>query len=127
MRNAVWLHLSGHQDRRPLELALAQPPQGPVRLREHVQLIYRSLAGRLQLLDPALFSGNLVGWVLEVQGRLEPLQTKTSYIDAHGDTVAPITSLDIFGDRKTPGTVAGSLRGRLEGHHDLGPVRRQDH
>merc|ERR1719355_364370 len=77
-----------------------------IRLREHAQLIYRTLGSRYGILAPELYDGDLADWILQVQGRhLEPLKTKTSYMDAYGDTVTKTTSTDIFGDRKTTRTV----------------------
>merc|ERR1712118_256912 len=73
-----------------------------IRLREHAQLIYRTLGSRYGILAPELYDGDLAEWILQVQGRhLEPLKTKTSYMDAYGDKVTKTTSTDIFGDRKT--------------------------
>merc|ERR1719443_2263861 len=75
------------------------------RLREHAQLIYRSFA-HTGILAPERYSGDLVDWILEVQGRhLEPLRTKSTYLDAYGDKVTTSTSTDIFGDRKTTRTI----------------------
>merc|ERR1711904_160070 len=77
-----------------------------IRLREHAQLIYRTLGSRYGILAPELYDGDLSDWILQVQGRhLEPLKTKTSYMDAYGDKVTKTTSTDIFGDRKTTRTV----------------------
>merc|ERR1711904_517442 len=77
-----------------------------IRLREHAQLIYRTLGSRYGILAPELYDGDLAEWILQVQGRhLEPLKTKTSYMDAYGDKVTKTTSTDIFGDRKTTRTV----------------------
>merc|ERR1711937_141947 len=77
-----------------------------IRLREHAQLIYRTLGSRYGILAPELYDGDLAEWILQVQGRhLEPLKTKTSYMDAYGDKVTKTTSTDIFGDRKTTTSV----------------------
>merc|ERR1711937_196481 len=77
-----------------------------IRLREHAQLIYRTLGSRYGILAPELYDGDLADWILQVQGRhLEPLQTKTSHMDAYGDKVTKTTSTDIFGERKTTRTV----------------------
>merc|ERR1719387_2493958 len=77
-----------------------------IRLREHAQLIYRTLGSRYGILAPELYDGDLTDWILQVQGRhLEPLKTKTSYMDAYGDKVTKTTSTDIFGDRKTTTSV----------------------
>merc|ERR1719443_1743714 len=73
--------------------------------RRRAQLIYRSFA-HTGILAPELYAGDLVDWVLQVQGRhLEPLRTKSTYMDAYGDKVTTTTSTDIFGDRKTTKTV----------------------
>merc|ERR1719443_1028141 len=73
--------------------------------RRRAQLIYRSFA-HTGILAPERYSGDLVDWILEVQGRhLEPLRTKSTYVDAYGDKVTTTTSTDIFGDRKTTRTV----------------------
>merc|ERR1712078_789505 len=77
-----------------------------IRLREHAQLIYRTLGSRYGILAPELYDGDLAEWILQVQGRhLEPLKTKTSYMDAYGDKVTKTTSTDIFGDCKTTTSV----------------------
>merc|ERR1719379_406346 len=77
-----------------------------IRLREHAQLIYRALGSRFGILAPELYAGDLADWILQVQTRhLEPLKTKTSYLDAYGDKVTRTTSTDIFGDRKTTTSV----------------------
>merc|ERR1719161_1025345 len=77
-----------------------------IRLREHAQLIYRTLGSRYGILDPLRYDGDLADWILQVQTRhLEPLKTKTSYMDAYGDKVTKTTSTDIFGDRKTTTSV----------------------
>merc|ERR1719261_1335449 len=77
-----------------------------IRLREHAQLIYRTLGARYGILAPHLYDGDLVDWILQVQGRhLEPLRTKSTYTDAWGDSVTKTSSTDIFGDRKSTTTV----------------------
>merc|ERR1719201_1776130 len=77
-----------------------------IRLREHAQMLYRTLGSRYGILAPELYDGDLADWILQVQGRhLEPLKTKTSYMDAYGDKVTKTTSTDIFGDRKTTTSV----------------------
>merc|ERR1719443_775802 len=81
-----------------------------IRLHEHAQLIYRTLGSRYGILAPELYDGDLADWILQVQGKhLEPLKTKTSYMDAYGDTVTKTTSTDVFGDRKTTRTVRDAL------------------
>merc|ERR1712224_642046 len=83
-----------------------------IRLREHAQLIYRTLGSRYGILAPELYDGDLSDWILQVQGRhLEPLKTKTSYMDAYGDKVTKTTSTDIFGDRKTTTSVRDVFEG----------------
>merc|ERR1719387_1811247 len=77
-----------------------------IRLREHAQLIYRTLGVRHDILAPELYAGDLVDWILQMQGRhLEPLRTKTRYTDAWGDSVTKTTSTDIYGDRRSTTTV----------------------
>jgi hypothetical protein len=76
-----------------------------IRLREHAELLYQSLRGRIT--EPDL-DGDLTGWILQVQSKhLEPLKSSssTTYRDGLGDTVKTKSSVDIFGDRKTTKTV----------------------